>query len=73
MRRIVNGRTNVRRKFLGSGALPGVKNQKEFAQGTERGFVERVFLSKWSYWGKGFEFLGGRFRLEKGWHGRASL
>jgi len=70
-RSVVNKRLHFRRKFLAFGTIPGVKNQKEFAQSIEGGLVERGVLSEWSSWGKGF--LGGVLCLEKGWHGRASF
>jgi hypothetical protein len=68
---VVNWRVPVRRKFFGSGTIPGVKNQEEFTQSIERVRVEGVVLSEWFSWGKGF--WGGMFWLEKCWHRRASL
>jgi hypothetical protein len=58
--RVVNRRLHIRRKFFLLGAIPGVENQKEFAQSTEGGLVKGLVFGEWSLEGKGF--------LGEGWH-----
>jgi hypothetical protein len=73
VRRVVNNRLHILRKFLVFGAVPSVENQEEFTQSTEGRLVERGVFSEWSSQGKGFKVLGGVCWREKDWHRRASL